>query len=412
MSDEIRPATPEQAADETPKIISIPTPAAQPEAEAPEQPHRRPRRNLRLVLLIAAACLLLAGVALAALSGGGLFDRLGWLVRYHGKSGETLFSFDAYTANDYAAFDGGLAVASVSGLTCYDKQGAEAQLAQCQMDTPDLQVNDDVAMAYDVTGTSLTVIHRSKGVLYSSQAGGSLLDADLSDGSAVCYAAAEPGYKTVLTVLNDSMQEVYQWYSATQYFTQCALSANGLYLAAITPGQADNSFVNTAYFFRTDQEEPIATLNLGGEMIYELDYVSDTVLCAVGESSLQFFSCDGKAGRQYSWQDAYLMQFDLNGDGFEALAVNMNKAGTQYTLITVDSSGKELATLSLGEEVLDLSACGKYLAVLTPQGVRVYDERLRLCGSSAEIGTANRVCAREDGTALLIGGSEAVLYVP
>ena len=62
MSDEIRPATPEKAAGEAPKIISIPTPAAQPEAEAPEQPHRGPRRNLRLVLLIAAACLVLENI--------------------------------------------------------------------------------------------------------------------------------------------------------------------------------------------------------------------------------------------------------------------------------------------------------------------------------------------------------------
>ena len=85
----------------------------------------------------------------------------------------------------------------------------------------------------------------------------------------------------------------------------------------------------------------------------------------------------------------------------------MNQAGSRYRIATVSNSGAELASLPLDETIQDVSANGKYLAVLTSGGLRVYDSRLRLCLSRDDVGFATRVCVQRDGAALLIDGSTA-----
>ncbi len=90
----------------------------------------------------------------------------------------------------------------------------------------------------------------------------------------------------------------------------------------------------------------------------------------------------------------------------------MYKAGNRYSLITVDEKGNELASVYLGQEVLSLSACGKYVAVLTPEGLTIYTPSLAVYHQTDNTGNATSVVMREDGTALLLGGGQGRLYIP
>ena len=49
----------------------------------------------------------------------------------------------------------------------------------------------------------------------------------------------------------------------------------------------------------------------------------------------------------------------------------MYKAGDRCSVVTVDHQGKELGSLFVGAEILDISACGKYLAVLTTEKLMI-----------------------------------------
>ena len=80
--------------------------------------------------------------------------------------------------------------------------------------------------------------------------------------------------------------------------------------------------------------------------------------------------------------------------------------------MTVDAGTLEAKELYLGIEVLSVSASGSYLAVLTVDGLNIYTQDLTLYAQQTDTSAATRVLQRSDGTALLISGNSASLFIP
>ena len=325
---------------------------------------------------------------------------------------EGIFSFDAHNSNRYANYDDGLAVASVGGLNTYESDGREAVGSQGQLGLPAIQTGGDLVMAYDGGGTALFAVHHNSGEVLRITSEKAILDADISEGGDICYMSSAAGYKSVLTVYNDKQELVYRWLSSSTYMPLCTVSENGTQLASVGLDQKDGGFESTLNLFRTRYDQIEKTVSLGNELIYDLEYLGDRVLCAVGENSVQFLDTTGEAVGSYSYGDQFLKDYDMGGAGFLTLSLNMYRAGNRYTLVTVDETGQEIASSYLGQEILDLSACEKYIAVLTPDGLTVYNRLLEVYAETKEVGAATSVLMREDGSVLLLGAGMGNLYIP
>ena len=192
----------------------------------------------------------------------------------------------------------------------------------------------------------------------------------------------------------------------------CAISNEGDQLAAVGLEQEDGVFKSTLNYFQTDTEQIVKTVDLGSELIYDLKYLTADTVCAIGETDAQFFSADGDTIGAYSYEGSYLKDFDTNGDGFLTLSLNIYRTGNRYTLVTVDETGREIASLYIGQEILGLSACGKYVAVLTAEGLTIYNRSLEIYAQTVDIGSATSVLMRKDGSAVLLGGGTGELFVP
>ena len=72
----------------------------------------------------------------------------------------------------------------------------------------------------------------------------------------------------------------------------------------------------------------------------------------------------------------------------------MYKAGSRYSVVTLGADGTERGSLFIGEEILDFSAAGKYVAVLTASDLRIYDETLTLYASTDNVAAATDVIQR------------------
>ena len=418
MSNEPENRTPDEARPDLEVdrfLYSLFSPASQePEPEEPPEPERSEtlsqmgsalRAHRRLVIFAFLAALAICVACLLLFGGRRLTGRVERVLRYSGE--QTVFSIDAHSANRYRSFRNGLAIASSDGLQCFDQNGEQTALIQSQFDTPAVLCGDSVAMAYGVGGSNVCTAHYSKGEQLDLTIPGTLIDADLSADGYICCASDQSGYKTVLNVLDPNGAQIYSWFSSTHFFSQCAVSKGGSALCAVALGVDNGRFTSSAVSFATDQSEPVAEFTLGSDLIYDLAFVGDRTLCAVGETALRFFDIDGSRAAEYSYEGGELLRYDLGGDGFAAIVCNMNQAGSRYRIATVSAAGTELASLPLDEAVQDISANGKYLAVLTSGGLRVYDSRLRLCLSEDGVGFATRVCVQRDGAALLIDGSTA-----
>lgn len=377
----------------------------------------RPKRGLiRKILTLALSAILVLGVLAVILFPQELnLDALRrWFtylnVRNDGSYGE--YTFDAHNSNRYAALEDGLAIASVGGLYGYGADGTELVASQAQINLPILMVKDPYAIAHDAGGNTLLAIHCDRGEVLRLSDVGVIYDADLSSDGSICYSASSSAHKTVLAVYDDRQQMIYRWYSASSYMPICAVSDGADLLAAIGLGQQDNAFLSSLYLFETTSEQPKLVVPLSNELFYDLYFCTNDLLCAIGETSVWYINGSGEVIGKYSYNSQYLKDHDAGGNGFLTLMLNMYRAGNRYTIETIDQSGQQIASLYIGKEILDISASGRYVAVLTSDELTIYNEKLEVYAGTLDTGTATSVVMRDDGTALLLGNGAGSLYIP
>jgi len=158
---------------------------------------------------------------------------------------------------------------------------------------------------------------------------------------------------------------------------RCAGASGSKYAAAAVLGQQDGMFESSVVLFRTDAEEIACTIPIGNAMIYDLHFVSDSKLCVLAEDALSFYDLDGNLLGSFSYGESYLKDYTTDGSGCLTLVMNLYQAGNRYTVLTVGYDGAELGRLSSGEQILDISAAGKYLAILTSSSLSIYDQALQ-----------------------------------
>lgn len=375
----------------------------------------RPRRLWRVILLCLTVAVVAAALVLVLFSEELDLDSAFRRLRYGApekRAGYGSFSFAPHATNRYALFDGGVAIAFSSGLETRGENGVVTYSAATVMEEPAVKTAKELLLHYSVGGSELSLIHAEKGEVLKLSSEGGFYDADLSSGGTLCTAAAESGYKTVLRVYDADQKEVYRWFSASRFMPLCAVSPHGERAAAVSLGQSEGSFESVLHLFSTREEEPVADISLGSDLVYDLRYTDDGTLCVVTESALFWFDDEGEQTGRCDILSGYLSDFDLSGDKFSLLRLNMFQTGEQCTVAAVNNKGEELGSVYYADPVLDISANGKYAAVLTSRKLTVYRRDLSVYAECANETGASVVLLRPDGTAFLLTDSASSLFIP
>ena len=377
------------------------------------------KRNLRklIVRIVAAVCILALVAAVVVVAVKNDLTDFGAVRRYfryrNAANTETFgkYSYDAHNANRFAAYDEGLALASVGGLQLLDDYTGEIYSFHENISSPKVLTAGEHALMYDVGGTRLVQAHATRGELLSIKTTEALLDAYLTPSGASCYIAADGNYKSVIPVYNADQQQIYEWYSASAFFNQCALSGDAKVLAAVSIGQTEAVFGSNLVILHTDSTEIQATASLGDTLVYELDFLNDSTVCAWTENGLTFLSAEAVERGRYE-PGAQIEQADLNGSGFAALWLQSDLAGEEGYVVTIGTDANEKGRVAFDEQILDLSVCGDYVAVLTAERLCVFDETMQLYAETGETYGATRALQRADGSVVLAASGNAVLYIP
>lgn len=380
----------------------------------PEQERRRKiRKRLRLIAIL--TVVVLAVLALILFWRDLNFDRFRRWVSYMGVDPDGAygqFQYPAYDGNVYAVYENGLLVSSHNELLLFDETGSPKGSVTTSMDAAAVDVEGSYAVVWDVGGSNVCTLRDGKELL-NRALDQTILDADVAANGDVAYATSTDGYRTMLTMLDNQMQERFKWYSSAQYLPLCAVNSGGSQLAAVALGQDQGTFSSSLLLLDpTVSEQEPTTISLGNQLMYDLDYLTDRYLCAVGETSVQILHTSGEPSGTYEYQGDHLKKYSLRGDGFVTLALSPYQAGGQCVLKTVDYHGAELGSLALGQEVLQLSAAGDYVAVLTATGVQIYTSDLQLYAQTDDVLGVSQVLMREDGSAVLVAADHASLFLP
>lgn len=326
------------------------------------------------------------------------------------------FSYSGSATDVTAAVSDDLLVCSAGGIRLYSGSGVCYVEDAVILESPAAEVCGNMAAVYSVGGSEI-YLYRNRtqwGVL--SDLEGQILSVRLNSSGWVAVTARESGYKAVISIYNSDLTKLMSFRLSSSFAADAAVTQDCKSLAVVSIGQDGTSFESTLslYTLPTGQESginyelPLAgSHSLGNNVILNL-HSSASIWCT-GDSGVSVW--DGKELHTWSCQDKYLKNCTVS-DQLSAVLVGKYRAGSQAELYTINAKGEPSAGLAVNEQVLDLSAAGRYVAVLTADRLDIYTPELDLYARLEGTNGARGVLMRGDGTALLIGSGTAHLYVP
>ena len=377
---------------------------------------KKPRLKLRGFLLFLLTLVAVLGVVMfAAYRDGTGFDVLRRYLNYGGaeKAGsEAVYNFDASSSNRFAVLGDRLVVLSDTRLRVLNASGGEVWSTAVSMTAPALESGGGKAVAYDVGGTALYVVDQN-GEVFSLTATEEepLISASLNEEGWLAVTAKMKGYKGCVRVYDSDMEEVFRFRSSRRFLTDAWVAGKGEALAAVTLGQENGTFVSNVVLYRLTEEEPYGNYDITDGLVADIGWV-DGKFAAVSDTSLTFADIKGELEGSFGYKGAHLREYDLHGDGFAAVLLNRYQSGSVGRLVTVGADGTELGSLEVSEEVQDISAAGRYLAVLYLDRLVIYNQALETYASLKGTESARGVLMRTDGSALLLSSESAKLFLP
>lgn len=379
---------------------------------------RKPKKRRKLpgiVLFLLTLAVVLGVVLVAAYRDGTGFDVLRRYFSYSREektSGNAGYDYDASSSNRFAALGDTLVVLSDTSLKLLGQGGEELWSANVQMKAPALATGGGRAVAYDVGGRELYILDE-KGEVASFQMDEEepLIAAALNGKGWLAVTAEKQNYKGCVSVYNAKMEKVFDFNSSRRFVSDACVTDDCAYLAAVTLGQEDGTFVSNIVLYDLTQTEPVANYSVRDGLVMNITQQSGK-LVAVSDNKLTIADASGQIGGEYSYGGAYLREYDCGGDGYTVLLLNRYQSGSVGRLVTVGTDGEELASLDVHEEVLSISAAGRYIAVLYTDSLVVYNPDLQAYATLKGTGYAKEALVRTDGSALLVASESARLFLP
>lgn len=375
---------------------------------------------LRFLAFLLTAALLLGAMILIANWRKLNFDSIRRYFTYRSlvknESGQVdSFRYIGGVGGSFTQLGDDLLVCSESGVRLYSPGGTAYVDQPCVLDHPFVDTGGAAAVVYDGGGSDLFVYRNREQVFsYTAEKGHSILYASLNAQEQLVLVTQASGLKGEVTVYDSSYTPLYGLKISSRFVTGAELSPDGKTLALATSGQTGGVYDSHISFYgfprSAEDTEPDAVCSLGNNTILRLHW-GNGPLRVLGENALAFVSSDGTLAGSYSYGRRVLKGFSLEGDVC-ALLLGKYRAGSSADLVMVNAEGKELAALDMEEQVLSMSSAGRYLSVLTADGLTVYRENLEPYHFTDSLQGARRVLQRQDGSVTLISTETARLYLP
>ena len=379
--------------------------------------YRRKSPLFRILSFVVMLVLVLAAVAVVVFRNQLNIDALRRSIAYRqmerndaGQCEE--FEYESEASNRFASYRNGLLVASATGITLLDQSGQTRFSEKAVLSSPILSVCGNSAVVYDAGGSRLVLFSgMDVGLTLELDPGQVFFSANLNDSGYLATVSQAAGYKAAVNVYNNEQQHIFCWNSSSHFVTDAAVFNDCKTMAAVTIGQNGTQYPCALVLYRLDSEEQYASLDLGDHLVLAVKPMG-SVLCVLAEDALMYVSSDGELLATYDYQGETLNSFSLDGNGFSVIELGKYQAGSLGKLVAIDLSGNEIASLPLSENVISLSAAGRYTAVLFSGHLDIYDENLHLYATVENTDSTRNVLMRSDGSVMCVGAGSARLYLP
>lgn len=391
------------------------------EVKKQKEPPKRAHPLLRLLALLLTGALILGAVLLVINRDRLNFDALKRWFTYRtlaqgDNGGGESFSYQGSGSLTLCACGGDLLSVSQTGARLYSPGGVAYIEDTFTMKNPVCQVSGKAAVVYDAGGSALRVYRDRVQVFDLDSAEATILSARLNANGYLAVITRSSGYKGVVSVYDGNYRPVLDLRLSSAYALDAAVSPDNRSLLVVTAGQENRLFASTLARYSIpdldpDEPTPTATWSLGNRLPLDMIWDDRGVRVLTQYAAL---AADGNLAQtgEYDWSDRVLKRYSLLSDNSFAVLTGKYRSGSQTTLEVIDRAGAVTASLDNSHPILDLSAAGKYIGVLTDQTLNIYTRDMKLYASVENEGGASHLVMLSDGSAFLADQDTAWLCLP
>lgn len=368
------------------------------------------QRFLLLLIVLALILFIIAGFTVKDRLGLSLFNR--WFT-YDNEDSSITFSHGSRSQNLFANLDYTLLSCSDTLLQLFSPTGDTRLKEPVSFANPALSSNGKQAVVYDVGGQELHVISKEKVVFTLSLPSGQyILSATINQNGWLAVTTKEEGYKGVVTVYTNSYKPLVSIRLSSSYLVNALVTPDckGVYI--LSPRQSAGIFESRLLYYDLSQgEEPKSQIPLGDNVVLSMKAANNRCW-VLSENELFILLSSGELSQKYPFYGKYLKRGTLSGNDFATLLLSDSPSGNAGTLFTIDAEGAVLGSVDLNEQVLAMSAAGRYVAVLTPSSLHIYTKDLTEIDTSKNMQGVQNLVLYPDGSLALISNELVRLYVP
>ena len=321
----------------------------------------------------------------------------------------TELTFLNQSNNTFADYNGGLAIASATGAEILSIDGKTIVSDTFSMSNPAVITAGERAVFYDIGGTELRVFDEGENTL-ALTFDYFVTSATLNDSGYLAVVSGESGYKAAVTVYDGNAEQMLTYYVSSGYVLAAEVLPDNSSLIVASVQYENGSFCTKILKLDISSGEETASVYIQDTAVLKFLFLSDDVFAAVSDSAVYFFTSQLEHLGTFDSSGAYLIDA-VGGDGFIALLLREQKTGNRARVIALDASGQVQAELELTTEVLDISACGRYVALLYSDKAEIYTYDMELYSSTDATNNARTAIVREDGTLMLVSAASARLFI-
>lgn len=343
--------------------------------------------------------------------GGGSLRRIIYMIGsgVSGSAEETTIMFDSNDSNRFHSFSGGFAVLANDGMHIYSMSGKEKSFTALTYHTPSIAGSKKTVVAYDRNGQSFTVLDDEK-ILHTGKTDAPIINLEMNNSGDFSIVTTGTDCRSLVTVYNDSIKELYKLHSAEQYIFTAPVSEDSKRMATVGFSASSGQFAGIISFYKLDQEAPINTVSLTDCMPLSATFQTDGELLVLCEDRILRFSESGEKLNELTFDGLSISAASIAKKQVSSVLLDSSQIGGNSKLHLI--SDKENTSLDFHEDIFSISSAGKYTAITFADRIEVYTSNGELHHSFPLAQGASSCIMREDGTVFAIGNNYASLLIP
>lgn len=170
------------------------------------------------------------------------------------------------------------------------------------------------AIIYDRDGKHYE-IENSIGTQYKGEADDDIFSAIMLENGCYALLTKKSGYTSKLTVFNSDHTQKYAYYFSECYTTDVSLNKDATRAVVCGLNTAEGDIVSKIYVLDFTKEEPVAKMDFKGNTIYDVEFLENGNIAAVGDLSTMIITSDYQQKYEFTYNGYNLTSRAIDKDG-------------------------------------------------------------------------------------------------